>query len=95
MPDTVASRLRLVRLAYMATQKTAPSQAKFARLVGMTPQTWNNAESGDNQIGIKSAIKLRCTTGATLDYIFCGDISALPYSLAVQIRKIERQRRSP
>ena len=89
----IADRLRIIRIAYGRAQgfEKECRKAQFARLCGLTPQAWNNAESGQNQIGIQSAVQICCMTGVTLDYIFRGNSSALPYSLAVQIAKLKAE----
>ena len=91
--ETVATRLRLIRIAYGRIHgiEREMSQSAISRIVGVKVQAWNNVESGANQIGIDSAIKLRAKTGATLDYIFLGDPSALPHMLAVEIAKLKRR----
>ena len=65
------------------------SQAEFARMCGIGPAAWNNAETGDNRIGLDNALALRRATGATLDYIYCNDSAALPHALAVEIAKLD------
>jgi transcriptional regulator with XRE-family HTH domain len=88
----IAKRLRLIRVAY-GVVKGMPHEmhpAAMARLVGVSPQAWTNYEREHNKIGLETAVQLRCMTGVTLDYVFLGDRSALPYSLAVAIAKLER-----
>jgi hypothetical protein len=45
-------------------------------------QAWNNAETGDNLIGIANAMKLCRATGVTLDWIYRGVRSNLPRLIA-------------
>jgi len=92
-PASIAKRFRLIRRAYGALQhNSAPmSQSEFARLCGIGVAAWNNAETGDNRIGLDNAMALRRITGATLDYVFCGDIAAMPHSLMIEIEKLDNE----
>jgi len=91
-PDAIGRRLRLIRIAYGMAQGRASEmqQAEFARLAKIGIAAWNNAETGDNRIGIDNAISLRAFTGVGLDYIFLGERSQLPHQLAIEIEKIEK-----
>jgi len=88
--QAIARRLRLIRIGHGNAQglKREMSQAEICRLTGIETSAWNNAETGDNRLGMENAIRLRQKTGATLDYIFLGDTSALPHTLAVEIAKL-------
>jgi transcriptional regulator with XRE-family HTH domain len=83
--------LRLIRIAYGRAQRHARemSQAEIARLCSISAQAWNNAETGDNRIGIDNAMKIAKRTGASLDYIYFGDTRGLPHVLAIEIGRIE------
>lgn len=61
------------------------NQAEWGRRLGFEPQKVNNWERGYNRIGIDSAIQICRHTGVTLDYIFLGSMSALPWELAGKI----------
>ena len=90
-PEQMAPRLRLIRIAYGRLQgRVDPEigQAEFARLCGISAPTWNNAETGDNRLGIDNAMAVSRRTGATLDYIFFGERRGLPLDLALQIEKL-------
>jgi len=89
-PLAIGARLRLIRLAYGVVQGRSRemSQAEFARLCGINPAAWNNAETGDNRIGIDSAKAIKRRTRVGLNYIFDGDLDDLPHSLAVEIQKL-------
>jgi transcriptional regulator with XRE-family HTH domain len=89
----IGARLRLIRLAYGALQGSsrAMAQAEFARLCGITSSAWNNAETGDNRIGLDNALAVCRRTGASLDFIFRGERANLPHALAVEIDHIERR----
>lgn len=92
-PDSnqaIGDRLKLIRLAYGALQDplNPMSQAEFCRLCGINRQAWNNAETGDNRIGLDAAKAVRMRTGATLDYIYEGDHRAMPHALTVEIERL-------
>jgi transcriptional regulator with XRE-family HTH domain len=85
----VAKRLRAVRRAYGRLHGCGNlSQSAFARLCGINPTAWNNAETGYSNLGIAIAIKIARQTGVTLDYLFLGNPAGLPFALAVEIMKL-------
>jgi DNA-binding XRE family transcriptional regulator len=63
---TVAQRVRQLRLAL------GRSQVEMARLAEITPQAWNNMETGDNSPRVSVAIKLYEMTGVHLQWLYCG-----------------------
>jgi transcriptional regulator with XRE-family HTH domain len=83
----IGERLRVTREAL------GLSQAELCRRTGIRPAAWNNAETGDNRIGIDGATALCKTTGVTLDWIFLGHRGGLPQKLAVEIERLMRKRR--
>ena len=84
----VADRLRLTREAMQW------SQAELCRRSGISPQIWNNAETGDNRISVDEAIKLCRTTGVTLDWVYRGTRTLLPAVVAEALQaSLGRQRR--
>lgn len=91
--QAVGDRLRLIRLAYGVLQKRAKpmSQSEIARLCGIGISAWNNAETGDNRIGLDAAMNITKATGVGLSYIFFGNRIDLPHPFAVEIDKLERQ----
>lgn len=70
--EDVAERLRTTREAMGWTQ------AELCRRTGISLQTWNNAETGDNRISVDQAIKLCRSTGVSLDWIYRGIRVLLP-----------------
>lgn len=90
----IGNRLRLIRLAYGALQDPLHpiTQAEFSRLCGIGRAAWNNAETGDNRIGIDGAMAICRRTGVTLDYIYFGERSRLPHALALEIERLESQK---
>jgi transcriptional regulator with XRE-family HTH domain len=45
---------------------------RLCRLADISPQSWNNYETADSNIGIEPAIRLCNVTGVTLDWIYRG-----------------------
>lgn len=85
----VARRLRLTRLAFK--MKKAP----WSRLVGISPQSWNNVEGSEtgpasNRISVDEALKVCRATGVDLDWIFRGSRDRLPVDLALKIAELEK-----
>lgn len=77
--DDVAERLRITREALDL------SQADICRLTGIEPNAWNNNERGANMISLAQAKKLRAI-GATLDWIYFGDMNGVSHDLAKKIQ---------
>lgn len=77
----VAVRLRLTREAL------GLSQARLCRLTGIAPNTWNNAETGDNMLGLANALRLCQVTGVTLEWIYRGNRFGLPQAIAEELAR--------
>lgn len=92
--EAIGLRLQLIRVAFGIVQghTREMSQAEIARLSGVGRQAWNNAETGDNRLGLDNAMKICVRTGVSLDYIYFGNPSGLPHALAVEIEKLEKPR---
>ncbi len=90
-PEQIGQRLRWIRIAFGKVQghTNEISQSEFARRCDIGIAAWNNAETGDNRIGVDSALKLWHVTGVGLDYVFHGDMRTVPHALAVEIQKLE------
>lgn len=84
--EMVAERLKLLREAL------GVDQAEMARQTGISPQAWNNAETGDNRIGLENANKVRARYQVGLDFIYHGDFRALPSELAGKIGRLNASR---
>ena len=68
------------------------SQTALCRLADISPQAWNNAETGDNLLTVPNAVKLCRVTGVTMDWIYRGQVtSALPAILLEEILKRQLQ----
>jgi len=57
------------------------TQAEYAIRAGLKRPALNNYESGDFQIGLAVACALRKTYGLSLDFIYEGEVEALPMNL--------------
>ncbi|GGE26760.1 DNA-binding transcriptional regulator, XRE-family HTH domain [Gemmobacter megaterium] len=57
------------------------TQDEYARRAGLKRAAINNYESGDFQIGLAAARALRKTYGLSLDFIYEGEVEALPMNL--------------
>lgn len=75
----VGERLTQLRESY------GMKQAEFCRWTGFSTQAWNNYERGYRLINLDQAMKLWRITGATLDWIYRGDPSGLPFRLASKL----------
>lgn len=69
------------------------SQAEICRQTGITPQAWNNAETGDNRLAIENAYKICRRYGLTTDWLYRGDIRQIPAELAKKIAQAEAERK--
>lgn len=85
--EAIAERLRLTREA------SGMRQAAFCRLIGVSPQAWNNYETGARRISLDQAIRLCSVTGATLDWIYRGLSASLPLAMAAKIIELQEQPR--
>lgn len=76
-------RLRMSRIALGKTQ------AELARVLLISPQRWNNYERGARPIDIEFAVRLCERFGLTLDWLYRGVMSGLPFELAQRLGSIE------
>lgn len=72
----IGNRLRAARLALGLTQK------ELYEPLGVKAATWNHWESGKRLPDPLMMAKLKELHGITTDWIYAGDSSALPFSLA-------------
>ena len=79
----VGRRLKSLRKAF------GMKQAALCRLTGISPQAWNNAETGDNLLTVPNAVEVCRVTGVTMDWIYRGQITALPSNLLAALAKAE------
>lgn len=88
--DAIAARLRQLREVFAAedgyqSADDRGAQTAFCERIGINPPTWNNWEKGRHP-GLEYMIKVRDGTGATLDWIYLGDPSGLPYRLSSRLQ---------
>lgn len=92
--EEIAKRLQITRLALGHA-----TQAAFCRVLGVvTPQRWNNYESGRDRLTLNLALAMRRKfPQVTLDWLFCGDKSGLRSAFSTVIddeeKRIERMSR--
>lgn len=79
----VGERLELIRAAMDWDNKV------IAEAIKITPQKWNNYKAGINMIPVPTANRLCSVTGATLDFIYRNERSAISSLLAEKLRKVE------
>lgn len=82
----VARRLRRSRMALGLDQQD------FGTRAGLSQPQYNQFEKGKRRLTLEAALLLCNEYGLTLDWIFRGDPSGLPYRLTTAIRD---QRSSP
>lgn len=62
------------------------SQAAWCRATGFTTGEWNHFEKGRRKIGIEQAQRIKQLFGVPLDFIYDGDIAAMPHALASKLQ---------
>jgi transcriptional regulator with XRE-family HTH domain len=65
------------------------SQAKMAARLNSEVGTYNHWATGRRLIPVDAAIRLCAISGATLDYIYRGDVSGLPLRLTTLLESDE------
>lgn len=82
-PQDISERLKALELA------VADSAAELCREAGLAANRWSQYKSGHpkRQITLEAARKLKKRYGATLEWIFDGEIHTLPPTLAKSINK--------
>lgn len=75
----IAARLRAAREAM------GHSQADICRLTGIRSGTYNQWEQAVGRPELDKAMILRDKLGWTLDYIYRGDITGLPFAIASKL----------
>lgn len=90
MLDEIAERLVLLRNAH-----NQPSQAAFARWVGISPQTLNNYEGAYSRLSLDAAMKITSRTRVTLDWLYFGDTGGLPVDVFERITSAAQSQHQP
>jgi hypothetical protein len=73
------------RLALLRVVLGIDNQAEMARRLRIDPKRYHVWEAGKGLIPVPQAIELRRLTGATLDYIYLGEMGALSAKLSEQL----------
>jgi transcriptional regulator with XRE-family HTH domain len=85
-PSSIGERLRLTR------QVSGLGQGEFGRRAGLAANTYNQLEQGKKGPSLQNAIALCEAYDLTLDWIYRGDVSGLPYKLVDAIMALEKAR---
>lgn len=64
------------------------NQQDFGRQAGLTQPRYNQYETGQRLLTLAAAMRLCEEYGLTLDWLYRGDPSGLPYWLASSIREL-------
>jgi hypothetical protein len=70
------------RLALLRSVIGVENQVEMAKRLNIDPKRYHVWEAGKGLIPVPQAIQLHRVSGATLDYIYLGDMGALPVNLA-------------
>lgn len=84
--EAIGYRLELTRLALDRGNATA-----FAKTLGVSPQSWSNYVTGDNRIGLDTALRMVKLYSVTLDWIFRGNTYGMPGEMLDRIAKARRE----
>ena len=84
--EAIGERLRLTRMVF------GLAQGDFAQKASIAANTYNQFERGRKRPSIENAIALCDTFNLTLDWIYRGDASGLPYRLHEAIKSIREAR---
>ncbi len=87
MAKDVARRLRDTRAAFRIEY-----QRDFGTAADIEQSLYNQFETGRRLLTLQAAMKLCHHYGITLDWIYRGDPSGLPYKLYADIQAIRKQR---
>jgi len=82
-----ARRLKLSRAAL-----GIEDQRDFGEGAGLEQSLYNRFETGKRLLTLQAALKLCEVYGLTLDWLYRGDPSGLPYTLATRLRDIRKQK---
>jgi DNA-binding XRE family transcriptional regulator len=86
--EAIAARLEVTRLALGFATQAALSKAVGS---GITPQRWNNYESGRDRLALNVALAIcRKFPQVSLDWLYRGDKSVLRVAFSAAIDDAER-----
>ncbi len=80
-----ARRLRLTRAALSVVD-----QREFGEAAGLEQSLYNRFETGKRLLTLQAAMKLCARYSLTLDWLYRGDPSGLPYKLHGDIRTVAK-----
>jgi transcriptional regulator with XRE-family HTH domain len=89
MKKTMSNQAVAKRLGLLRRAKGVDSKTRMAALIGATTNQYNNWENAIGQPPVAFAVRIASLTGATLDYIFLGDVSGLPIKLTILLSELE------
>lgn len=91
--DTGDLRRDIARRLRRAREATDMNQLEYGRQAGLSQPHYNLFEKGTRRLTIEAALDLCAAHQLTLDYLYRGDPSGLPYKLHERIkRNIEAER---
>jgi transcriptional regulator with XRE-family HTH domain len=82
--ESVARRLEQTRLALEV------GQSEFAKRAGLAQNTYNQFERGKRRLSLEAAHALCDEYRLTLDWLYRGDLSSMPHTLAGTLRRMRR-----
>ena len=86
--DSSRSHAAIGKRLALARTVVGTNQEDFAGKAGIAQNTYNQYERGKKRPSIDNAMKLCDTYLLTLDWIYMGDPSGLPYRLADSLRDL-------
>ena len=87
--EDIGARLKAIR------KITGLSQKEFAAKAGIKDTTYNQYENGASQPKIEYARALCDTYGLSLDWLYNGDTSNLPFRIATELLKQAKDTKEP
>jgi transcriptional regulator with XRE-family HTH domain len=85
-PIDIGRRLRATREAF------GLNGTEFAARSTLKQNAYSQYETGARLLTVTASMKLCATYGLTMDWLYRGDLSGLPHSLAIKLVSVEAQR---
>lgn len=79
------------RLRYTRAALGVEDQREFGEAAGLEQSLYNRFETGKRLLTLQAAMKLCARYSLTLDWLYRGDPSSLPYKLATDIRLVQKK----
>lgn len=97
MDDPETARAVAVRLEKTRLGLGYPRQVDFCKAAGggITPQGWNNYETGRHRLALNAALTLCRRFNLTLDWLYRGDDSGLPRRLIEAMAALREEGTEP